>query len=132
MDNYKEYVLREFKEVKDQGKLMQKHAEEMTVEMERWKEIAEIGCQDPIHEDGVNLNLCRNHIIFDKKCMMACAELWNIELPEEYYIPIPPEVNMKYMAKKNNQNKWQDMRIEKLCRGERDAPEYNEEQLSFL
>ena len=35
----------------------------------QWRYIKEHGCQDPFWTDGVNMNLVRNHIIYDKRQM---------------------------------------------------------------
>jgi len=34
-------------------------------DIDRWNEINQNGCNDPFWPDGTNMNLVRNHIIFD-------------------------------------------------------------------
>jgi hypothetical protein len=38
---------------------------ELQRDIDRWNEIRRNGCNDPFWPDGVNLNLKRNHIIYD-------------------------------------------------------------------
>lgn len=65
----------------------------------RWHHIYEYGASDPNWEDGVNLNLVRNHIIWYKK---QCKEqLVEEDYPDEYYIDLPEEVSLTYMARKD-------------------------------
>lgn len=67
-------------------------------EREDWKYINEHGCNDPFWPDGSNMNLVRNHILYYRhRIEEICAETGDI-LPEEYYLPVPPEVNKRYMA----------------------------------
>lgn len=67
-------------------------------EVQNWKSINNIGCNDPFWTDGVNLNLVRNHVIYYKNQISElCTEI-GLPLPEEYYIPTPPIVSYKYMA----------------------------------
>jgi len=37
---------------------------ELQRDIERWNEISQNGCNDPFWPDGVNMNLKRNHIIY--------------------------------------------------------------------
>jgi hypothetical protein len=70
-------------------------AADITAEMDRWDYIRRKGCQDPFWPDGVNMNLIRNHILNDKRRLL---ELCPDNLPREYYLPTPPEVDKNYMA----------------------------------
>ena len=54
------------------------------------------GAGDPFWEDGSNMNLVRNHIIYYKR--QCEAELLPEEYPEEYFWGLPTEVDNKYMA----------------------------------
>ena len=45
---------------------------ELEADMARWRDIKENGCSDPSWPDGVNMNLKRNHIIYD---LMMLADL---------------------------------------------------------
>lgn len=44
------------------------------------------------------MNLTRNHIIYEQEQIRKICEENQITLPEEYYLSIPPEVDMNYMA----------------------------------
>lgn len=75
------------------------YANQIIIELERWKDQYENGCNDPAWSDGVNLNLLRNHIIYYKVKVMEICEQNMIDLPEEYFLPIPPYVDSNYFAK---------------------------------
>lgn len=64
-----------------------------------WKHINENGCNDPFYEDGFNMNLVRNHVIYFKSMISQICKENGLPLPEEYFLPLPPEVDNKYMAK---------------------------------
>ena len=68
---------------------------------ERWNDLYENGGQDPFWEDGVNLNLTRNHILYAQKEMMRiCGEIGYF-MPEICTKEPPPVVDDRYMAKKD-------------------------------
>lgn len=79
-------------------------------ELEHWQYLRKYGCQDPFWPDGVNMNLTRNHIIYDKTRLLELCQDGN--LPEEYYLPTPPEVDNDYLARKNKYFKTRKKRIE--------------------
>ena len=70
--------------------------DELQERFDRWGEIVLNGCGDPFWEDGVNLNLVRNHIIHLKN--LCEDELKPEEYPEQYYRETPPKVDNKYIA----------------------------------
>ena len=62
--------------------------EELVRELERdyarWEQVYMAGSKDPFWPDGVNANLCRNHILCGKK---RIRELYpDAEMPEIYYL----------------------------------------------
>jgi len=61
---------------------------------ESWNYLREHGGNDPFYEDGVNMNLVRNHIIYYKRKL----EEQNGPFPECYYRKIPPETDMNYVT----------------------------------
>lgn len=71
---------------------------EIRKEISHWKDINQSGCNDPFWSDGCNMNLTRNHIIYEQEQIRKICEENQITLPEEYYLSIPPEVDMNYMA----------------------------------
>ena len=72
---------------------------DMVQNLERWQDIKDHGCHDPFYSDGVNMNLVRNHIIYDKRRLIEICEALNEPLPEEYYLPTPPKVHRNYLCK---------------------------------
>ena len=74
-----------------------------------WNHINENGCNDPFWPDGCNMNLTRNHIISYKRDVAGLCEETGMQLPEEYFLKIPPEVDDNYMA-----NLKQQARVDRL------------------
>ena len=74
-----------------------------------WIAIRDHGCNDPYWTDGNNLNLTRNHIIDDKRQLRELCEGNGMDLPDEYYLPTPPEAENDYMA-----NMRQKERVDRL------------------
>jgi|GEM_PF-477430 len=64
---------------------------------DRWEHLYKYGASDPFWEDGVNLNLVRNHILSYRRQIEENPTL--IGLPEAYKREIPPEVDNRYMAR---------------------------------
>lgn len=60
----------------------------------RWEHLYTYGGSDPFWEDGCNLNLVRNHIIYNKKKLEGLKYF-----PEIYYRETPTEVDNRYMAR---------------------------------
>ena len=44
------------------------------------------------------MNLTRNHVIYGKRRLEELCVEAGVDLPEEYYLPIPPEAPKWYMA----------------------------------
>lgn len=63
----------------------------------RWNSIYHEGGSDPFWEDGLNLGLVRNHIIYYKR--QCEEELLPEQYPPEYHLELPPEVGRLYMAR---------------------------------
>lgn len=77
---------------------LKEHRDRIIEEREDWKYINEHGCNDPSWPDGSNMNLVRNHILYSRvKIEEICKETC-MPLPEEYFLPVPPEVPETYMA----------------------------------
>lgn len=66
-------------------------------ERKHWDYLYRHGGSDPMWEDGCNLNITRNHIIYYRR--QCDEELQPGEYPAEYYDALPPEVDNKYMAR---------------------------------
>lgn len=85
-------------------------SKELVEELKHWQYLREFGCQDPFWADGVNMNLTRNHIIYYKMRLRELCEAGS--LPEEYYLPTPPEVDNNYLARQNEYFETRKERIE--------------------
>lgn len=77
---------------------IKKCANNIVREIAAWKHLQEFGGNDPFWADGCNMNLTRNHILSYKREIREICEENDIVLPEEYYLPTPPEVDDNYMA----------------------------------
>lgn len=101
-------------------------------EIDHWEHINQNGCNDPGYADGTNMNLTRNHIIYAKRQIVEICERHGIPIPEEMYLPTPPEVSNYYMAHLRDKQ-----RVERVAFG---CPErittkrirYDAEQLSLF
>lgn len=77
----------------------------LTRSFQRWDDIMENGCYDPFHCDGVNLNLVRNHIIYEKKQIDEFLKeehensFLSTPYPDIYHRPTPEKVSYDYMVK---------------------------------
>lgn len=68
--------------------------------VKRWNEIKAKGTTDPFWPDGTNLNLVRNHIIYDKGRLKELCK-GKKGCPVEVRVKIPKEVSEDYMAPKS-------------------------------
>jgi len=64
---------------------------------DHWAYLYEHGGSDPFWEDGYNLNLVRNHILYYRGIIEENPTLFGF--PDIYYKEIPPEVDNEYMAR---------------------------------
>lgn len=90
---------------KDKESQLSHLTRELTANFDRWDHLYKHGGQDPFYEDGVNLNLVRNHILYDKNAMkeLIAADsdelnLFALSYPDIYYRETPPKVPYNYMA----------------------------------
>jgi hypothetical protein len=65
-------------------------------EYNRWDYLYQYGGSDPFWEDGCNMGLVRNHIIYIKKQMEEVNQLTDI-----YYKELPPDIDRYYMARED-------------------------------
>lgn len=111
-------------------KQVQELAKDILHEIKHWKHIEKNGCHDPFWPDGCNMNLTRNHIIFDKKEITRICVEENLPIPEEYYLPTPPVVDNSYMAR------TKDPRIERLAQQDHKITHkkaaYDEDQMELI
>lgn len=107
------------------------YCEEIRESVARWKDINQNGCNDPFWEDGCNMNLVRNHIIYYKRMISGICNENQLPLPDEYYFSIPPKADTHYMA-----NRKQKERVKKLeSTGENLVSaryQYDEKQISLF
>ena len=81
----------------DQKKRSKQLGKEIRDNLERYEYLRAHGGSDPFWSDGVNMNLCRNHVIYLKKRVET--ELSPEYYPEEYTAAIPEEMPDYYMAR---------------------------------
>lgn len=103
---------------------------EIRQEIDHWEDINQNGCNDPFWPDGCNMNLTRNHIIYAKCQITQICDEYCIPIPEEMYLPTPPEVNDYYMA-----NLKQRERVKRIDHPEKitmKRMKYDREQMSLF
>lgn len=74
-------------------------AADIETEIKRWNVYFTQGGQDPTWPDGCNMNLIRNHIIYDKMRIDEISKEHGLEYPQEYDYPTPQEVENSFMAR---------------------------------
>lgn len=113
------------------GKELPELRESIREQIDRWIHLRKNGGSDPFWPDGCNMNLVRNHIIYAKYQIMKLCEDNGMRVPDEYYLPTPPEVRDSFMA-----NFKQKKRVERLtCGGfilTGKAPKYDPDQMSLM
>ncbi len=72
---------------------------ELIREYEHWEQLKEYGGSDPNYDDGVNMNLTRNHIIHRKSEMEALYGEDMKKYPDVYFRELPPKVEGQYVAR---------------------------------
>ncbi len=82
--------------IPEQKKLSKKLGTDICDRWKRYEDLRMHGGSDPFWTDGVNMNLCRNQIMYLRKRVEEELELDSY--PEEYFMGIPEEVNDNYMT----------------------------------
>lgn len=72
---------------------------ELIREYEHWEYLKEFGGSDPNYDDGVNMNLTRNHIIHWKHEVEALYGEDMGKYPDIYFRELPPVVEGQYLAR---------------------------------
>ena len=83
--------------MKEKTSPAERYGEAIKKELTHWHDLNENGGSDPFYEDGVNMELIRNHILYYRRKIEE--ELQPSEYPEEYFLELPPEVDRHYMAR---------------------------------
>lgn len=78
------------------NKKQEKAVSELAKDFEHYQYVLQNGTNDPLWSDGINLNLIRNHIIYDKKMIESLFE--SNCYPELYFHPTPHEVDDDLMV----------------------------------
>ena len=105
------------KKEKSSEQQLKELCKEIKLEIDRWHSLRTQGGHDPFYGDGYNMNLTRNHVIYDKGKIKELCEENSLDLPEEYHIPTPPEVPNYYMAKPTQEKAWRSTRQTKTING---------------
>lgn len=82
---------------KKQQAELEKLTADLTDEFVRWEKVFLDGGSDAYYEDGISLELIRNHIIYDKH---ELEEKFPDNLPEIYYRETPPKYPNNYQSVK--------------------------------
>lgn len=95
---------------------LQELRKEVREDVKRWKHVKRYGAQDPGHEDGVNLYLLRNHIIYDRgKLRERCRRDRIRPCPPESNVKIPQPVSFRYCAPKSKSGACKERRKRKAA-----------------
>lgn len=102
----------------DQKKRSKQLGKEIQDSRKRYEDLRVHGGSDPFWSDGVNMNLCRSHVMYFRK--QVETELDPENYPEEYFLEIPAEVSVHYMADPDGIRSRSTAALEVLNRGGRD------------
>lgn len=94
-----------------------------------WKRYRDKGGSDPFWTDGDNMNLCRNHIIDDRRRIEEIITTDGIDPPDELLIPVPPEASTDFMAHRLSAAERKRLRLPAVSKKK---PEYDENQLDLF
>lgn len=90
----------------DKDKELARLTKDLADSFRRWDLLAMNGGSDPFWSDGVNMNLVRNHILYQKRALQELVEnepaefsLFEVSYPDIYYRETPSEVPGDYMVK---------------------------------
>ena len=110
---------------------VQRHARDIVREIAGWNYINKNGCNDPHWPDGENMNLVRNHVIYVKNQIHELCEKNGLKIPDEAYLPTPPEIDNCYMANLKQKERVDMLKRmgDKLTRGKN---KYEADQLSLF
>ena len=103
------------------------HAQDIRREIVHWLHLRDHGCQDPFWEDGTNMNLTRNHVIYAKHQIDELCRKYGLPVPLERYIETPPKVPSEYYAGPRTGPRWERLRARgrKLVTSQRAVPAYD-------
>lgn len=73
-------------------------AEQLEKSFQRWDYLREHGGSDPLYDDATNMNLVRNHIIYEKHEIEYKYGRDYEKYPAIYFRETPPETNRGYMT----------------------------------
>lgn len=112
------------------------YAQEIRREIATWLNHRDYGCNDPFWADGTNMNLIRNHVIYDKRQIdELCAE-HGLPVPPERHIETPPKVPDQYFAGTPSGPRWERLNAmgDRLITSRRAVPHYDPDagQLSLF
>lgn len=77
---------------------LEKLSQNIEESFKQWEYLRDFGGSDPFWQDGVNMNLVRNHISYYRRKIEEICNKSEITLSDIYNREVPPEVNHEYMA----------------------------------
>lgn len=101
-------------------------------ECAQWEYLRVNGGQDPFYPDGINMNLTRNHVIYAKRRLREMAAEHGWELPDEYYLQTPPEVDDGYMANLKQKDRVERLKTMGTPLTTKRPDAYDERQMSLI
>ena len=112
-------------------KIVKSYCQHIREEIAQGKDINQNGCNDPFWSDGCNMNLTRNHIIYYQSLIAEICAGNQLQLPVEYYLSVPPEVDNYYMANLKQKNRVNRIFFQRKL-PERKRYIYDEQQMSLF
>lgn len=106
---------------------LRSYAQDIRREIVHWCTLRDCGGNDPFWEDGTNMNLTRNHVIYAKRQIDELCGRYGLPAPAERYIETPPLVPNEYYAGPRTGPRWERLRGtgRKLVTSRRAVPAYD-------
>lgn len=131
--NFKEQVRRELS--RRRGLSPEKYLQELVmhlrVEHGYWSEVMQSGSGEVYWPDGIVLNKTREWIVWYRSMILAACDLHQLTIPGWYYMPVPPEVDPRFVASMATADDRQRARMQTLLSGGEPRRTEQEVQLSF-
>lgn len=110
----------------------EEYRRDIVQECAQWEYLRVNGGQDPFYPDGINMNLTRNHVIYAKRRLREMAAEHGWELPDEYYLQTPPEVDDGYMANLKQKDRVERLKTMGTPLTTKRPDAYDERQMSLI
>ena len=83
--------------------LLKQYSADLVKSIEQYKTIIDHGCSDPSWPDGCNAKMRNTNDLTYKRYILDICTANDLKIPQEYYLPTPPEQDNSFMADKTSE-----------------------------